>query len=204
VSALLTASRLGYDMLRLAGADYLLALAAAMLWRSWRQRGAATATAAAAPAPAARAADAGKASATETARGATPAAAVVASAAAAGEAAGSEPNQAAGQQAARPPRPGLLAMWSRCVLTNLLNPMVGVFYVVVLPQFIPARSPHLLMGLTLAGVHDIEGMIWFTALITAAHRGRRWLSSDRVKRAIDPVTGTVLIAFGLMLAFSRS
>jgi threonine/homoserine/homoserine lactone efflux protein len=112
-------------------------------------------------------------------------------------------DHAARQQAAGSPRPGLLRMWSRGVLTNLLNPKVGVFYVAMLPQFIPARSPHLLMGLALAGVHDVEGMIWFTLLIGAAHRARRWLSSDRVERSMDRITGTVLIAFGLKLAFSR-
>jgi threonine/homoserine/homoserine lactone efflux protein len=73
----------------------------------------------------------------------------------------------------------------------------------MLPQFIPARSPHLLMGLGLAAVHDVEVMIWFTMLIATAHRARRWLSSDRVKRGVDRITGTVLIAFGLKLAFSR-
>lgn len=46
-------------------------------------------------------------------------------------------------------------------------------------------------------------MIWFTMLIGTAHRARRWLSSDRVKRGMDRITGIVLIAFGLKLAFSR-
>ena len=179
VSALLTASRLGYDALRLAGAVYLVALGAAMLWRSRRPRAAATAGGAVATAATVAAAGATVADAAQQANGVTPG------------------------QGGIPPRPGSLRLWSRGVLTNLLNPKVGVFYVAMLPQFIPARSPHLLMGLALAGVHDVEGMIWFTLLITAAHRARRWLAGGRVKRGLDRITGAVLIGFGVRLAFSR-
>jgi threonine/homoserine/homoserine lactone efflux protein len=94
--------------------------------------------------------------------------------------------------------------WARGVSTNLLNPKVGVFYVAMLPQFIPAGAPHLAMGAALALLHDAEGMCWFTALILAAHSARRLFASSRVKRAMDAVTGTVLVGFGLRLATSRS
>lgn len=92
--------------------------------------------------------------------------------------------------------------WARGVSTNLLNPKVGVFYVAMLPQFIPAGAPHLAMGAALALLHDVEGMCWFTVLILAAHSARRVFASSRVKRAMDAVTGTVLIGFGLRLATS--
>ena len=167
VSALLTASRLGYDVLRLAGAVYLLTLGATMLWRSQRRRRSLITH-------------------SETGPGVE-----------------AEADHATRQSAPASRGLGLLGMWSRGVLTNLLNPKVGVFYVAMLPQFIPARSPQLLMGLALAAVHDVEGMIWFTMLIATAHRARSWLNGDRVKRHMDRITGTVLVAFGLKLAFSR-
>jgi threonine/homoserine/homoserine lactone efflux protein len=92
--------------------------------------------------------------------------------------------------------------WARGVSTNLLNPKVGVFYVAMLPQFIPAGAPHLAMGAALALLHDAEGMCWFTVLILAAHSARRLFASGRVRRAMDAVTGTVLLGFGLRLATS--
>jgi threonine/homoserine/homoserine lactone efflux protein len=207
VSALLTASRDGYDALRLAGAGYLLLLGGTMLWRSWRQRHAAAGTAAAAagtlvtdqPGPAA---PAGLGAAGPAAIFAAPAASPPAAATRTRPGGAAPAGDAAA--AARTGWPAMLRMWSRGVLTNVLNPKVGVFYVAMLPQFIPARSSHLLMGLALAGVHDLEGLIWFTLMIAAAHRARRWLRSDRVARAMDRVTGTVLIAFGVRLALSRS
>jgi threonine/homoserine/homoserine lactone efflux protein len=56
------------------------------------------------------------------------------------------------------------------------------------------------MGLALAGIHDVEGMLWFTVVILAAHKARVWFARDRVRRGLDAVTGTVLVAFGLELA----
>jgi threonine/homoserine/homoserine lactone efflux protein len=72
----------------------------------------------------------------------------------------------------------------------------------MLPQFIPAHASHLLMGLALAGIHDAEGLIWFTELISAVHLARRFLDSNRVHKIMDRITGTVLIGFGLKLALS--
>jgi threonine/homoserine/homoserine lactone efflux protein len=95
-----------------------------------------------------------------------------------------------------------LRSWLRGTTTNLLNPKVGVFYVAMLPQFIPAHASHLFMGLVLAGIHDAEGITWFTMLISAAHLARRFLDSSRAHKVMDRITGTVLIGFGLKLALS--
>lgn len=97
---------------------------------------------------------------------------------------------------------GVARAWARGVTTNLLNAKVGVFYVAILPQFIPEGTPQLPMGLLLALVHDIEGMLWFTALIYGTYLARTWLNRTAVKRAMDAVTGTVLLGFGLRLALS--
>lgn len=90
--------------------------------------------------------------------------------------------------------------WARGLGTNLLNPKVGMFYVAMLPQFVPEGAPHLLMGCLLAMVHNIEGMLWFTVIICAAGSARKWLNRDGVRRAMDAVTGTVVVGFGLKLA----
>jgi threonine/homoserine/homoserine lactone efflux protein len=89
--------------------------------------------------------------------------------------------------------------WQRGLLTNVLNPKIGAFYVAVLPQFIPADTPHLAVGLLLAAVHDVEGMLWFTAIIFGAQALRRWIASRSTQRAIDGTTGAALIGFGLKL-----
>jgi threonine/homoserine/homoserine lactone efflux protein len=95
--------------------------------------------------------------------------------------------------------------YRRGVLTNLLNPKVGVFYVAMLPQFLPDGVPALPMGLLLAFIHDVEAMVWFTALIGGVGLARRWLTGSgraavRLRRGVDAVAGTVLVALGVRLA----
>jgi threonine/homoserine/homoserine lactone efflux protein len=91
--------------------------------------------------------------------------------------------------------------WFRTgLLTNLLNPKVGAFYLTVLPPFIPDGTPVLPASLLLAGVHALEGLLWFALLATATERLRHLLSRERVRRAVSRVTATVLVGFGLRLA----
>ncbi len=94
----------------------------------------------------------------------------------------------------------LWAAYGRGALTNLLNPKVGVFYIAVIPQFIPEGVPALPMGLLLALVHVLESVVWFSAIILATGFARRWLAGERARRWIDRVTGGILVGFGVALA----
>ncbi|MFE4460571.1 LysE family translocator [Nocardia tengchongensis] len=98
---------------------------------------------------------------------------------------------------------GLFGAWARGVGTNLLNPKVGVFYVAMLPQFLPDGVPPLLMGCVLAVVHNVEGMVWFAGIIGAAGVARAWLGRDGVRRGMDVVAGTAVVGFGVKLAVSQ-
>jgi threonine/homoserine/homoserine lactone efflux protein len=97
---------------------------------------------------------------------------------------------------------GLRRSWARGFMTNLLNPKIGAFYVAVMPQFIPTHASHLAVGLLLASVHDAEGLVWFSGIILLAHRARQAFSRRRTQRAIDGVTGSVLIGLGVKLGLS--
>lgn len=95
--------------------------------------------------------------------------------------------------------------WStfgRGLLTNLLNPKVGAFYLAVLPQFIPADADPLLTGLLLALVHDAEGLIWFTLIILGAGAVRGFLAREAARRTVDAGTGAILLGFGVRLGLS--
>lgn len=107
-----------------------------------------------------------------------------------------------GRDAASELSDGLSRGWSTGLMTNLLNPKIGAFYVAVLPQFIPAHDSHLAVGLLLAGVHNAEGIAWFTAIILGANAARRVLDRRSTHRAIDGITGIALVGFGLKLALS--
>jgi threonine/homoserine/homoserine lactone efflux protein len=92
--------------------------------------------------------------------------------------------------------------FARGLLTNLLNPKVGAFYVAVLPQFLPVGSSPLWFGLLLASVHALESLLWFTVVILGAQALRGVLRRPAARRAVDGATGTVLIGFGLRLGLS--
>jgi len=109
-----------------------------------------------------------------------------------GSGAPAEPDGAPATSAWRAARTGLA--------TNLLNPKVGVFYVALLPQFLPAGSDPLLVGLLLAGVHGVLSAVWFALLITLASALGRSLRRPSTVRAIDGVTGVTLLGFGVRLA----
>ena len=87
--------------------------------------------------------------------------------------------------------------------TNLLNPKVGVFYVALLPQFLPAGGDPLAAGVLLAGVHGLISAAWFAVLIGLASVLRRWLRRSATARIVDGVTGTTLLGFGVGLAAGR-
>ncbi len=91
----------------------------------------------------------------------------------------------------------------RGLLTNLLNPKVGIFYITFLPQFVPAGADMVAFSFLLACIHVLLGWLWFGVLIAAAVPFGRFLSRGTVVRALDRMTGGIFIAFGLRLALAR-
>jgi threonine/homoserine/homoserine lactone efflux protein len=81
----------------------------------------------------------------------------------------------------------------------LLNPKIAVFFTSLLPQFV---GPHgstwdlLLLGL----LFNAMGFCWLLGYAAAAARGRNLLVRPRVKRALDSVSGLVLVGLGARLA----
>ena len=86
------------------------------------------------------------------------------------------------------------------LVTNLLNPKIGAFYLATIPQFVPAGVSPLGMGLLLAGVHDLLAVAWFALIIAGASYARRWLANARALRVVDRVAGVTLVGFGVKLA----
>jgi len=94
--------------------------------------------------------------------------------------------------------------FARGFLTNILNPKVGVFYITFLPQFIPASVGVTSFSLLLTSIHVTQNMLWFILLISATSVCSQWLRRPRVAKAIDRVTGTVFIGFGITLALEKT
>jgi len=89
------------------------------------------------------------------------------------------------------------------LLTNLLNPKVIVFYLALLPQFMEPGDPVLARSLLLAAIHCAEGILWLGFVAWAVDRSRRLFLTPAVRRWLNALCGTVLIALGLRLAFAQ-
>ena len=96
-----------------------------------------------------------------------------------------------------------LAWFSRGLLTNLLNPKVGIFYVSFLPQFVPEGANVPATTLILTAIHASLGLAWFALLIAATRPLAAALRRPRVIRTLDRLTGGLFILFGARLAFGR-
>lgn len=93
--------------------------------------------------------------------------------------------------------------FARGLLTNLLNPKVGVFYVTLLPQFVPATASVTSFSMLLAAIHAALGLCWFTLLVLATRPLTRWLQEPRVAKGLDRTTGVVFVGFGVGLLLDR-
>jgi threonine/homoserine/homoserine lactone efflux protein len=89
------------------------------------------------------------------------------------------------------------------LLTNLLNPKLAVFYTSFLPQFIAPGEPVLLKSVALASIHAGLGIVWLTFYARTLVAAGRVLARPRVRRALDRLTGTMLVALGIRLASTR-
>jgi threonine/homoserine/homoserine lactone efflux protein len=82
------------------------------------------------------------------------------------------------------------------LVSNLANPKMAVFFTSLLPQFGEAFTTLLALGLSFT----LLTFLWLAAYGAAVARARRLFGRERVRRALDAVTGAVLVALGLRLA----
>ncbi|KOX20332.1 lysine transporter LysE [Saccharothrix sp. NRRL B-16348] len=144
LTALLVASQFAYDVVRYAGAAYLLWLGGSALWKSWRGTF-------------------------------------------------DRPSDVLAITPAQALRTGFT--------TNLLNPKIGVFYLSLLPQFLPSDQASAGWGALLVGVHVAIGQVWQLVVVWLAGRAVAVLTRPAVRRWTERLTASVLVGFGLKVAF---
>jgi threonine/homoserine/homoserine lactone efflux protein len=81
-------------------------------------------------------------------------------------------------------------------VSNLGNPKMAVFFTSLLPQFAGSFSGLIALGL----VFSTMTLVWLAGYALAVAKAGDLLRRPRVRRSIEAVTGTVLVALGLRLA----
>jgi len=86
------------------------------------------------------------------------------------------------------------------LLNDLANPKMAAFFASLFPQFMPEGSASfwalMMLGLVFSGMT----LAWLVAYAFAVAKAGDLLRRGGIRRAIEGVTGAVLIAFGLRLA----
>jgi threonine/homoserine/homoserine lactone efflux protein len=99
-----------------------------------------------------------------------------------------------------PPRTGgaALAGCRQGFLSNITNPKVLVFYLAVLPQFLPAKAGVAVL-LAFALSHAVLSFGYLLLLTLVLQRARPIMERRQVRRVLDAMTGSVLIGFSARL-----
>ena len=87
-------------------------------------------------------------------------------------------------------------------LCNATNPKILVFYVALLPQFVEPAAPWW-AWLAHAWTLPVLGTAWCLLIVAGVDRARNLLTRRTARRALDALTGTVLLGFCARLATER-
>jgi threonine/homoserine/homoserine lactone efflux protein len=92
------------------------------------------------------------------------------------------------------------AAFRQGLISNLGNPKMAVFFTSLLPQFAPETGPSFLVLMALGLVFCSLTFAWLTGYSIAVDRAGDFLRRPRVRRVLDGVMGTALVALGVRLA----
>ncbi|MEU6328146.1 LysE family translocator [Streptomyces sp. NPDC047049] len=102
-----------------------------------------------------------------------------------------------------PPAAPVGSPWRTGLVSNLFNPKIAVFYTGLLPTLAPpGMSPHAGMAL-LVLIHAMLTAVWLGSYVMLLAKARAFFQKPSVRRAMDRITGVVLIGFGLKVAATQ-
>jgi len=85
-------------------------------------------------------------------------------------------------------------------VSNLTNPKMAVFFPSLLPQFVSPNMTSFAALLTLGLCFCVMTLSWLTVYAFVVARAGDVLRRARVRRVVEGLTGTVLVAFGIRVA----
>jgi threonine/homoserine/homoserine lactone efflux protein len=86
------------------------------------------------------------------------------------------------------------------LVSNLANPKMAAFFTSLLPQFAPEGGGAFAVLLALGLLFSTFTFLWLALYSVAVARARELLERTGVRRALEALTGVVLVALGLRLA----
>ncbi|WP_340688643.1 LysE family translocator [Amycolatopsis coloradensis] len=94
---------------------------------------------------------------------------------------------------------GNTGFFLRGLLMNCLNPKIGLFYLSILPQFLPGSAASALGAeLVLFAIYVTVSALWLFGFAFAAGSLHPFLNRPPVKRSLDSVVGVILLGLGVV------
>ena len=96
-------------------------------------------------------------------------------------------------------RPPLSRSVREGFVTNVLNPSLATFYLLILPQFIPRDAPFAASALTLTAIHVGLAVSWHMAWAAAGGTLAEALGRTTPRRILEAISGIALLGLALKL-----
>ncbi|GHE76853.1 lysine transporter LysE [Amycolatopsis deserti] len=101
---------------------------------------------------------------------------------------------------AAPARGGRLPAFGEGALVMLANPKAAAFMIAFYPQFVPDGRPLFATTALLAVFQVALETVVYLTLAAAVSRAGGWFRRSAVRRGLDAISGTVLVALGVRMA----
>ena len=85
-------------------------------------------------------------------------------------------------------------------VTNMLNPSLATFYLLIVPEFIPRGSPFAASAMTLTAIHVGLAITWHLTWAAAGGTLAGTLARTGPRRALEAISGMALLALAVKLA----
>jgi threonine/homoserine/homoserine lactone efflux protein len=102
---------------------------------------------------------------------------------------------------ARQPGSGIVRPFTAGLISTMLNPKVGLFFLAIVPQFVPAHQFNhgdtIGWTLLLGGTQAVIGGLYLVAVAALASRAVRWLKRPAVTGWLERISSGILAALGI-------
>jgi RhtB (resistance to homoserine/threonine) family protein len=89
------------------------------------------------------------------------------------------------------------------LLSDLSNPKIAVFFTSFLPQFVHGDGPVFLALLGLGVLFAVITLVWLVVYVAVLGAASAAMQRPAVRKTLDRITGVVLVALGVRLAFEK-
>jgi threonine/homoserine/homoserine lactone efflux protein len=96
-----------------------------------------------------------------------------------------------------PFRRTLLPAFGAGALSTMTNPKVGLFFLAVVPQFLPHGANAFALTMVLGATDGMIALVYLACLAKVAAKANEWLKRPRVTVGLERTSGGILAALGV-------